>query len=509
MTRDDVAVPKDGRMSLTTGKAVVAAVVLAGAMTVTAVPASAEGDTNASRTIDWKPCPDNAEVDCGTLTLPINWANQREGTFDLALARRKAKDPSKRIGSVVVDPGGPGGAGAEWIESIGFFSEDVQNRFDIVGFDPRGVTKSHPIICDQSVLDQAPTTDLATEQGYADRVAYNRKLADNCRQNSGPLYDHVDNLSVVRDIDAIRAALGEKKLNYWGVSYGTIMGQQYAELFPNRIRTLVLDSNMDHSRSSSEFFTTEAKTDEDSFDQFAKWCDSSTKCALHGQDVGALFDKLYGLAQQGKLSLTPDQLSQLALGHLYRPSWTHLATRLKALADGTQSRAAAEDTKDTEDNKMPFYDMAAFCSDWKIDLHSAEQVAAQRKSDAKAAPHLQISGLAWNVGSFCIGRTTPVQNPQRPYEVFGAPPILMVNSLYDPATPYAWATNVAKQIPSATLVTYEGWGHSDYNKSPCVSDITDQYLITTKVPAKNTHCAAVPPKDGTERSAPVLPKVTF
>ncbi|MBV8931479.1 MAG: alpha/beta fold hydrolase [Kutzneria sp.] len=480
--------------------------------TAAAAPPAAAAQAPTAGAITWSPCRQDATIDCGTLAVPVNWSDAKDGTVQLALARRKAKDPRARIGSLVVDPGGPGGSGVQLVLSDAIFSSQLKDRFDIVGFDPRGVGDSKALVCDQSVLDASPRSDPATSQGFADRVAYNRRLADNCRRRSGPLFDHVDDLSVVRDIDAIRAALGERKLTYYGVSYGTLMGQQYAEFYPDRIRALVLDSNMDHSSHTSEFFAEEAWADEAAFDEFTRWCAASDKCSLHGQDVGALFDRLYERAKQGRLHypdqprdpITPDDLSMLPVRLLYGPQWPQLADELASLDNGTPSalRVGAADIQ------LPYYLMPAFCSDWRIELTSAAGVAGQRSADAQLAPHLRISGLAWSVGLLCLGRTAPVPNPQHPYRIQGAPPILMVNNWYDPATPYAWAVDAASQIPSATLLTYEGWGHGSYDKSPCVADIVDSYLMTLALPPRDTHCPAVMPANEVA-SSDALPRTLF
>ncbi|AHH95564.1 peptidase/hydrolase [Kutzneria albida DSM 43870] len=479
-----------------------AALVLSAAASGAAVTPASAG-TEQARTINWRPCVENAQADCGTLTVPIDWANPALGTIDLALARRKATDPAHRIGSVVVDPGGPGGPGAEWVATGSVLSEQVRQRFDVIGFDPRGVTKSHALTCDRSVLTQVPTTDPGTPQGFADLVAYNRRVAENCRHNSGPLYDHVDDLSVVRDIDAIRAAVGDRKLTYYGTSYGTLMGQQYAELFPDRVRALVLDSNMDHSLPGADFFRTEAATAEDGFTEFTKWCAANTACALHGQDLGTVFDQLRAKAERGELHLpgssqvlTPMLLTAYTTSYLYGPDWARLANWLKSASEGGQLTASS-----VPDEQQPFYPQASFCSDWTPGLDSAATVAAQRRADAVQAPHLRLSGLAWRASLNCVGHPVRTTNPPHRYRTAGAPPILMVNSLHDPATPYAWAQHAASQIPSATLLTYEGWGHVAYDKSPCVAALTDQYLVTLELPAKGTRCAAVPPAT-TAASAP-------
>jgi pimeloyl-ACP methyl ester carboxylesterase len=456
---------------------------------VTAAPATAAPET--ARTITWTPCPADSSVDCGTLTLPINWDRPGDGTFDLALARRKANVPSERVGSLVFDPGGPGGSGVSvLLDNRQLFSQNLKDHFDIVGFDPRGSGRSHAITCDASVLAGSPPGTADTPAAYAAIVAYRKRVEPNCRLRSGPLIDHVDDISVVKDIDAIRAALGEKKLTFWGVSYGTLMGQQYAELFPDRIRALVVDSNLDHSQRTTSFFATEARTAEDSFQEFVKWCGRDATCALHGQDVNALFNRLYAKAQAGTLArpgttekITPDDLSFFPITYLYAPEWSRLATDLKALDNGQAAFGPKADAQ------VPAYQPFAFCADWKFDLPDAASVARQRLVDAKLVPTLRISAFAWGNAITCLG-VTRVANAQRPYHVHGTPPILVVNSRHDPVTPYAWAVHVAAEIPSSTLLTYDGWGHGVYLRSQCVVDATDQYLISLTMPAKGTHCPA-------------------
>lgn len=199
--------------------------------------------------IEWRQCPEDRAVSCGTLQLPVDWSEPGGATFDLALARRVATDPARRIGALFVNPGGPGGSGVSFaLAAAATFSPEVLQRFDIVGIDPRGVARSHPVVCSADALGQPGDTALPRSPAeFAALVAFNRRLAADCRQHTGPLYDHVDTVSVARDIDAVRAALEEDEINWYGASYGTLMGQLYAELFPGRIRSMVNDGNMDHS----------------------------------------------------------------------------------------------------------------------------------------------------------------------------------------------------------------------------------------------------------------------
>ncbi|MET0136685.1 MAG: alpha/beta fold hydrolase, partial [Kibdelosporangium sp.] len=233
------------------GVALVSTVLMSGASVASAEPVTTESEVGA---ITWQPCAEDATAECGTLKLPVDWAKPRGEKFDLAVARRKATDPAKRTGILLINPGGPGGSGVNFaLGAKGFFSPEIQARFDIIGFDPRGVARSAPVQCSLELL-RNPVSTYPTSQAEFDALAdYNRKLRDDCRKNTGPIYDHVDTLSVVQDMDAIRRSLGERKINYYGVSYGTLIGQQYAERYGDKIRAMIIDSNMDHSLGTKDF----------------------------------------------------------------------------------------------------------------------------------------------------------------------------------------------------------------------------------------------------------------
>ncbi|MEO3886428.1 alpha/beta fold hydrolase [Nonomuraea sp. B5E05] len=194
-----------------------------------------EGVTDAvgKRGIAWGPCEDEPTVECGKLAVPIDWSKPDGPTVDLALARRRTTDPSARIGSLLTNPGGPGNSGVNDILRPSGFSEEVQRRFDIVSYDPRGVGRSGAATCSASVYNKIPYEVMTSQADYDKWTAFNKKLRADCRKLTGPLYDHIDSANVARDMDAIRAALGDDKLTSYGVSYGTLAQQMYAELFPN------------------------------------------------------------------------------------------------------------------------------------------------------------------------------------------------------------------------------------------------------------------------------------
>ncbi|MEV0680447.1 alpha/beta hydrolase [Actinosynnema sp. NPDC050436] len=484
------------------GVGTAAALVVGLVSTASADPVEAQGlDTQA---IDWKPCPELAEVECGTLRLPVDWGKPRGDKFDLAVARRKATDPAKRLGVLVINPGGPGGSGVDFaLGANRYFSAQVQERFDIVGFDPRGVARSQPVKCSIDVLQRQPSTHPTTQAEFDALARYNRELATDCRKQTGPMYDHADTIGVVNDIDALRRSLGERKINYYGVSYGTLIGQQYAERYGRNIRTMVIDSNMDHSLDLRGFNETEARTAEDSFTEFVKWCDRTTSCALHGKDVAKFWDDLLAKADRGEITdpndptykVTADDIIGFAFSAFYGPDWHLLASVLLDLTSGTAPPRAF--AAETAQNPFP----AVFCQDWAIRVKNQREFAAVERRAKQIAPHMRGSALGHSAIAGCVGLPEKVNNPQHRLNIKNAPKILMLNALHDPATGYEWAVAANRQSRDTTvLVTYEGWGHGVYDRSQCTQGTTDDYLISRRVPRHGTRCAAVEPPPVTART---------
>jgi pimeloyl-ACP methyl ester carboxylesterase len=396
----------------------------------------------------------------------------------------------------------------DWVKFGQVLSPEVHRRFDVVGFDPRGVAGSHPVLCDLDIELEAVPAIPRNQAEFEQIAAHNKALGDSCRKLTGPLFDFLDTASVARDMDAIRAALGESKLNFYGVSYGTLMGQQYAELFPHRIRTMVIDSNMDHSlRTTWQFMQTEATAAQENFDQFVAWCDRTSACSLHGRNVRAVFADLYARAGRGELTLPGTDLKleqysllNLANGMFYGPSWQFLADVLGELATGQPNPAvnqrasallAPSRAGHGEAVQDPF--ASIFCQDWRLPIHNFVELEAYRLALTLVAPDMKLSPLGWGAATACIGWPAKVRNPQHRLDVEDAPPILMLNSRYDPATPYQWATNAARQM-KPVLLTYDGWGHGSYFKgSACVTGATDTYLISGTAPRHGSHCPAVEP----------------
>ncbi|GAA1335044.1 alpha/beta hydrolase [Saccharothrix algeriensis] len=493
------------------GAGAVTALVAGLASPASADPAGTTGTQGVELSaIDWQPCPEIAEVECGTLRLPIDWAAPRGEKFDLAVARRKATDPAKRIGVLVINPGGPGGSGVNFaLGADGYFSPQVQERFDIVGFDPRGVARSQPVRCSLDVLGRAPAAYPTDQAGFEALVRYNRELAADCREHTGPLFDHADTISVVNDIDALRRALGERKINYHGISYGTLIGQQYAERYGRNIRSMVIDSNMDHSLGTWQFNETEARTAQDSFDEFVKWCDRTASCPLNGQDVVRAWEDLLAKADRGEVPapgdptrrLTALQIVNAAISALYGPNWQGLADLIVALGSGT---AAPQALTAAQTAPNPF--TAVFCQDWSVPVKDYRQFSALTRRANQIAPQLRGESLGISAIAGCAGLPAKVNNPQHRLRIKHAPKILMLNALHDPATGYEWAVNAHRQSRDTTvLLTYEGWGHGVYGRSACTRDATDAYLIEQRVPRDGARCAAVEPAGAVAAAGRPLP----
>lgn len=451
--------------------------------------------------IRWKPCPEDDKVQCGTMSVPVDWTAPLGEHFDLHLARSPATDPKARLGVLMVNPGGPGVSALNMALDHEFFHSEVRRRFDIVGIDPRGVGRSAPILCDQDLVDAKPEPLFTTEDQFRRAEDHNRRLAADCAGRSGLIYDHADTLSVVRDMEAVRIALGEPRVSFYGASYGTLIGQLYAERYPDRLRALVLDSVMDHSAGVDAFLTQTAEAVQNAFDQFVAWCARDSRCVLRGRDIKAIWAELMKRAAAGKLISPydpPDRLSawdlvSAAFSAFYDPQWYSFAYYLKEAYEPAATpvaRAARSRAEDLTPHSFP----AVICQDWALPAGGFGGFRDKLRAMAARAPQMRASPLALTAVSGCLGRREAPVNPQRPIPA-AAGPVLLVNARYDPATAYPWAQRVARQLgPSARLLTYQGWGHVAYSHSDCVSAAVDRYLTDLTLPAADATCPAIEPK---------------
>jgi pimeloyl-ACP methyl ester carboxylesterase len=444
-------------------------------ITAVLITGVATGTATADPGLDWQPCEAGKPFECATITVPIDYAHPENGTIEVAVARQEAT--GEREGTLVFMPGGPGGSGVDRLLNGNVVPAEVAERFDVVSFDPRGTNRSHAIECDTDLVANLPNVVPEAGARLADVQDYARELGDSCREHTGPLLDHVDSVSVARDIDALRAALGERKVTLYGRSYGTLAGQMYAETFPHRVRGIVLDSVFNHGLTPSKFITTQVAAGEDAFTAFANWCADDATCALHGQDVGQVYGELWEKSVRGELPVPPMALNQNTLNKFYGPDWAGLAEQLKGL---TGARAMAETT--------PF-PIGAFCADHRVRFSSqGEWLSLWRKQNAVAP--IMRTHFAWAVVSLCSAWPAETPNPQHRTDADDAPPILIMNSLHDPATSHEWARDVHRQLDDSVLLTYDGSGHGVMDRTECTRAVFTDYVLDRETPRPGTHCPA-------------------
>lgn len=472
------------------------ALVLGSASVAFAAPETQQQPEFKVGAIDWKPCAEVPTIDCGFLELPIDYAKPNGEKFQLAVSRRKANDQAGRIGAMVINPGGPGGSGVNF--SFGadrYFSKEIVDKFDVIGFDPRGVARTQPIKCSADLLAKTPSDYPKTAAEFDKLVAFNKELRADCRQQTGAIFDHASTAEVAQDIDSIRRALGEKKINYYGVSYGTIMGQHYAERFGKNIRAMIIDSNMDHSVNTWKFVETEARGAEDVFNEWVKWSDRDATSPFHGKDLRKIWKDLLAKADRGELKtpdggvITAENLGGGIVSMGYGPAWKGFADYIAQIIAGNPAVSKFA-VGETVQNPFP----GIFCNDYNLRVSSWGEYQALNAMENRVAPNTRGSSLGHGATMGCVG-FPKATNPQRPLKIAkGSPKILMTNSKHDPATVYEWAVNAHRQSRDATVfVTYEGWGHGVYDRSECTLKINNEYLVGLKLPRNGTSCAAVEP----------------
>lgn len=474
--------------------------------TPTGESVSAELEPYYQQVLQWSPCQNGLQ--CATAIAPLDWSDPGGERIDLALVRQPATSGTP-IGSLLVNPGGPGGSGFDFIaKSIEFATSDrLRSTFDVVGFDPRGVGRSSAVSCYDKpaeymsfLYDVIPGTP-GSDEWLARTAEVRSEFGDRCLELTGPLLGTVDTPSAARDLDMLRAALGDTTLNYLGYSYGTLLGAVYADLFPKKTGRLVLDGAVDPAASSFDMTIAQAKGFEGAFAAYVKDCIGTADCPFRGSvedaqktvsDLLKTLDASPLAAEDGRQLGSATMTTAIILPLYSESTWPALSQLFTSvfagdpayafqLADSYNGRAA---DGSFENNQTEAF-ISINCLDSRGDT-STETLRMQAEELGKVAPVFGPQ-MAWDLG--CATWPVPPKRDRVPIVAAGSADILVVGTTNDPATPYDWAVTLAGTLEHGHLVTYEGEGHTAYNKSnDCVNNAVDGFLVDGTVPASDPRC---------------------
>lgn len=459
--------------------------------------------------LDWTTCEDYEDAECATLTVPKAWNDPSKGDVHLAMLRVRATDSSKA--SLLMNPGGPGGSGVDFVGASGtsVVSESVRKNYDLVGFDPRGVGASDGITClDDKQTDEylASTFDMETAEGLAEGTDWLTRIASACKEHSGDMLGYMDTYSAARDMDVMRAAVGSDKLDYLGFSYGTYLGATYADLYPARTGRFVLDGALDPSLNGDQMTAGQAEGFEKAAHAFGDWCveQASTMCPFDGSgdDAVEALQKFFADVDAEPLPTSDDDrpltgslARQAVLLGMYEDGyWTYLARALKLAVDdqdGTQLLALADAANERDvDGHYSGNSTYAITAVNCLDHPAHEDDAWMKQNSAELAKKYPTFGADMGyTGLSCkLWPVGPMRSPA-PIHAQGSDLIVVIGTTGDPATPYAWAESLDSQLDNSALITFNGNGHTAYGRSGgCVEDAVDQYLLAGTVPAEGLTC---------------------
>lgn len=435
----------------------------------------------------WSDCSLPRGGECATLRVPLDWQQPEGRQVELALGRVAARGDS--IGSLVMNPGGPGGSGLELL-SWDPTTAAVSERFDLVSWDPRGVGRSTSVDCDSGVEEfQAMDPDPDDESELATLEAGAAEVAQACSDDVD-LLSHIGTADVARDLEAIRLALGDEDLNYLGFSYGTHIGQLYAAMYPTRIRAMVLDGVVNPALGYEEFLLGQAAAFEEVFDDNVRACREAgpKKCGV--DDLAAAYDEVLEAVEAvplrgGERPVGPAELTTAAVQTGYgEEGWRSLG---KALAQATEG-----DGRALWQLAASYYGAGGYTSYAAVVCTDSPPPSGAEAYREFAARARQVSprfggAVANELAPCATWPASPTGTPQA-IVAAGAPPILVIGNTGDPATPIANAEAVASSLDSGVLITVETSGHTAYGTNRCATDLVDDYLIDLDVPADGTVC---------------------
>lgn len=458
--------------------------------------------------LEWKKC--ESTFQCATVKAPLDWNDPSRSSIELALIRATAS--KKPMGSLLINPGGPGGSGYNFVRDSLDYAVDAKlsANYDIVGFDPRGVNKSSAVSCygDPSEMD-AFLFDITEDVGPVGSNSWldageetNKEFGEACLKHTGELLGYVDTVSAARDLDLLRAVLGDEKLNYLGYSYGTFLGATYAELYPEKTGRIVLDGALDPSTTDFDVTKTQAVGFEKSLRAYIADCMTSSNCLFAGtvdqsmKKISALLDRLDASplrADDGRLLGSSAMFTAIILPLYSQSTWPILTDVFTEVFSGESELAfniadayyGRNFDGTYEDNSTEAF-VAINCLDYMSSSTRASLEAEAAELAAAApvfGPQMSYGGTSCDQWPFTSTRV------REPIAAKGAAPILVLGTTGDPATPYKWAESLASQLESGQLVTRNGEGHTAYNKSnSCVDNVVDDYFLKGTVPTSDPNC---------------------
>jgi pimeloyl-ACP methyl ester carboxylesterase len=444
------------------------------------------GDDGTGGSLDWEDC---GGAECATLDVPVDYDQPDGETLTLSVARVPAS--GDRIGALFVNPGGPGARATDFATALAFsLPDDITEHFDIVGVDPRGLGASD-IDCGGDFTEiYGVDYSIDSPEDETTLLDVSSAYVDGCERAAGDLLPHLGTADVARDIDAVRAAMGDEQINYLGFSYGTAIGQMLAELFPDRVRAMVIDGVLELGPTGTELATEQSRGFEQAFAAFAADCDADPSCPI-APDATAALDELSARVEEEPIPASPRDLGpgELSTGlamPLYSPSlWPQLADAIASGLDGDGSGMV-----DLADRYIGIADFDIYFAvncldfDWP---ESPDELLAAGVAAAREARHFGEP----IVNDYVRCAMWPVEEEPLPaLTAPDAPPIVVVSTTGDPATPYEAGVRTADRLESGVLLTHEGEGHTVVgNGVPCVDDAVARYLVDLEPPEDGTTCS--------------------
>jgi pimeloyl-ACP methyl ester carboxylesterase len=460
--------------------------------------------TNDLSTLNWYSCHGNFQ--CATMKVPIDYSNKSLGEFNIAVIRYRDSSQHDRIGSLVVNPGGPGASGVEFaLDAEYIVSTDVLERYDIVGFDPRGVGESSPIQClSAKELDEIFASDAKPDNNaeYAQALKNSQDYVNKCLAKT-PNISHYSTQEAAKDMDVLRAGLGDKKLNYMGFSYGTYLGTLYAQEFPEKVGQFILDGAIDFSIPIEQQTIVQARSFDSALSNFIADCHKQSDCPLPEKATSQYFIDLFKRVsikplKVGNRLITENLVVTGTAAALYDDvsGWPSLikAIRETQNGDGTTFAKLADtyngrNSDGTYSNNENDANVIISCLDWRQHRTISQirsHVIAFEKAAPVLGPYVAYSGITCNL----LSEKLKLQIPENKKISFRTQtPVLVIGTTQDPATPYAWAQSLNRFIIGSRLITLKGEGHTAYGRgSACVDDSVDNYLVRETIPTKNLMC---------------------